>query len=322
MKHKPKARKSKKTYRVRNWSQYNKALVNRGNLTLWISDQAMQDWYNQEKTGRRGSSNTYSDIAIEACLMMRSLFHLKLRQTEGFVNSLFALAGIALQAPDYSTLSRRLAGLDIKLPVKDLADKLHVVIDSTGIKVYGEGEWKVRTHGWQKRRTWLKLHLCIDAQTHQIVSVKTTGNGVDDASQVEDLLEAIPPDKQIEQVDADGAYDKEKAYQAIKNRKAKAVIPPQKNAKIKQHGNSKKEPLQRDQNIRRIRKVGRKKWKQESDYHTRSLAETGVFRYKATFGERVSSRNQENQFQEMRLNCKILNVMTHQGMPQTQCITQ
>ncbi|MGC2235702.1 MAG: IS5 family transposase [Pyrinomonadaceae bacterium] len=322
MKRKPKARKSRKTYRVRNWSQYNKALVNRGNLTVWISAEAIKNWFEEEQTGKPGASNTYSAVAIEACLMMRSLFHLALRQTEGFVNALFELGNIELNAPDYSTLSRRLAGLEIKLPVKNLSDKLHVVIDSTGVKVYGEGEWKVRTHGWQKRRTWLKLHLCIDSETHQILSVETTGNNVDDADKTEALLDAIAPDKQVEQVSADGIYDKKKAYQAINKHKARAVIPPRRNAKIWQHGNSKKERLVRDENVRRIRSVGRSKWKEESNYHRRSLAETGVYRYKQTFGARVASRREENQFNEMRLNCKILNRMTHLGMPKSECIAQ
>lgn len=322
LKRKPKVRKSKKTYRVRNWSQYNKGLVNRGNLTVWISDEAIKSWYEPEKSGRRGASATYSAAAIEACLMMRSLFHLALRQTEGFVNSLFKLAGIALNAPDYTTLSRRLASLEIKLPVVNLADKLSVVIDSTGVKVYGEGEWKVRTHGWQKRRVWLKLHLCIDSQTQQILSVETTRNGVDDAAKIEELLDAVPPDKQIEQVSADGIYDNRKSYDAINKHGARAVIPPRRNAKIWQHGNSKKERLIRDENVRRIRAVGRGTWKEESNYHQRSLAETGMFRYKQTFGAKVASRKEENQFQEMRLNCRILNIMTHQGMPNSECIVQ
>jgi len=322
LKHKPKPKKSTKTYRVRNWSQYNKALVSRGNLTVWISDEAIENWYHEEKTGKRGASPTYADLAIEACLMVRSLFQLTLRQTQGFVSSVFELGKIDLSVPDYSTLGRRLPGLAIKLPVRNLSDKLHVVIDSTGIKVYGEGEWKVRMHGWQKRRTWRKLHLCIDSKTQQILSVETTGNNVDDADKVKELLEAVPPDKELDKVSADGAYDKRKAYDEINRHKARAVIPPRKNAKIWQHGNSKKERLVRDENLRRIRAVGRKKWKQESEYHQRSLAETGVYRYKQIFGAEVSSRKEENQDQEMKLNCKILNLMTHLGMPESECIIQ
>lgn len=235
---------------------------------------------------------------------------------------MFKFAGIELNAPDYTTLSRRLSRLEIKFLVVKLADKLSVVIDSTGVKVYGEGEWKVRTHGWQKRRVWLKLHLCIDSQTPQILSVETTRNGVDAAAKIEELLDAVPPDKQIGEVTADDIYDNRKSYQAITKHGARAVIPPRRNAKIWQHGNSKKERLVRDENVRRIRAVGRRKWKEESKFHQRSLAETGMFRYKQTFGAKVASRKEENQFQEMRLNCRILNIMTHQGMSHSEGIVQ
>lgn len=320
LKHKPKSKKSKKTYRVRNWNKYNKSLVQRGNITVWICDEAIANWYSSEKTGRRGSPSTYSEVAIQACLMMRNLFKLGLRQTQGFVNSLMKMSGIELNAPDYTTLSRRLSGLRIDLGAKDLADQLHVVVDSTGVKVYGEGEWKVRTHGWQKRRTWRKLHLCIDARTQQILSVETTENNVDDADKLEELLDGVPPDKEIEKVAADGIYDKRKSYDAINKHGARAVIPPRRNAKIWQHGNSKKERLVRDENLREVRKEGYRKWKQESEYHQRSLAETGVYRYKQTFGSKVASRKQDNQFNEMRLNCKIINKMTQIGMPQSECV--
>ena len=141
-KSKPKTPKSVQTYRVRNWKEYNKSLVNRGNLTIWISEQALATWYEVASSGKRGASLTYSRLAIEACLMVKMLFKLPLRQTEGFVNSLFEMMQIALVAPDYTTLSRRLSSLEVKLPLRNLGEKLHLCIDSTGVKVYGEGEWK------------------------------------------------------------------------------------------------------------------------------------------------------------------------------------
>lgn len=309
------------TYRVRNWSEYNKSLVGRGNLTIWISEAAMAHWYELETSGKRGSSLTYSNLAIEACLMVKMLFKLPLRQTEGFVNSLFEMMRIALSSPDYTTLSRRLSSLEVKLPLRNLGGKLHLCIDSTGVKVYGEGEWKVRTHGWSKRRTWRKLHLAIDAETQQIVGVEATSNAVDDAAAVEDLLNQVPVGTEVEEVSADGAYDKRKTYNALNKHGTKAIIPPRKNAKIWQHGNLKKERHIRDENLRRIRKVGRKQWKIESGYHQRSLAETGVFRYKQTFGGEVSSRKAETQFNEMKLKCQILNLMTFCGMPQSEKVT-
>lgn len=309
------------TYRVRNWSEYNKSLVGRGNLTIWISEAAMAHWYELETSGKRGSSLTYSNLAIQACLMVKMLFKLPLRQTEGFVNSLFEMMRIALSSPDYTTLSRRLSSLEVKLPLRNLGGKLHLCIDSTGVKVYGEGEWKVRTHGWSKRRTWRKLHLAIDAETQQIVGVEATSNAVDDAAAVEDLLNQVPVGTEVEEVSADGAYDTRKTYNALNKHGTKAIIPPRKNAKIWQHGNLKKERHIRDENLRRIRKVGRKQWKIESGYHQRSLAETGVFRYKQTFGGEVSSRKAETQFNEMKLKCQILNLMTFCGMPQSEKVT-
>lgn len=261
---------------------------------------------------------TYSNLAIEACLMIKMLFKLPLRQTQGFVNSLFEMMKLAVSAPDYSTLCRRLKTLEVKLPLQNLSRKLHLCLDSTGLKVYGEGEWKVRTHGWSKRRTWRKLHLAIDPETQQIVGMETTSNAVDDAAKVEDLLSQVPEGIEIEGVRADGAYDKRKTYNALNKYGAKAVIPPRRNAKIWQHGNSKKERHVRDENLRRIRKIGRKAWKVESNYHQRSLAETGMYRYKQTFGAEIASRSEENQNQEMKLKCRILNLLTSCGMPQSE----
>lgn len=309
------------TYRVRNWTEYNKSLVNRGNLTIWISEQALVNWYEMHKSGKRGSWLTYSELAIEACLMVRMMFKLPLRQTEGFVNSLFEMMGLAVSAPDYTTLCRRLSSMKVKLPLRNLGEKLHLCIDSTGVKVYGEGEWKVRTHGWSKRRTWRKLHLAIDVETQHIVGACATSNAVDDAAKVEDLLNQVPEAIKVEEVSADGAYDKRKTYDVLNKHGTKAIIAPRRNARIWQHGNSKKERHLRDENLRRIRKIGRKGWKIESGYHRRSLAETRVFRYKQTFGGEISSRKEENQFNEMKLKCRILNLMMFCGMPQSEKVT-
>lgn len=318
----PKTKKSSTTYRVRNWSEYNKSLVQRGNLTVWISEDAIKNWYNLEKTGKKGSSPTYSDLAIEACLMVKMLFKLDYRKTEGLVNSLFVLMRVSLSSPDYSTLSRRLPKLKIKLPLQNLPSEINLVIDSTGIKVYGEGEWKVRAHGWSKRRTWRKLHLAIEPESGQIVGLEATSNAVDDAEKVGDLLDQVPEGVKVKEAAADGAYDKKKAYDSLNKHGTRAVIPPRQNAKIWQHGNSKKERLIRDENLRRIRKVGRKTWKAEANYHQRSLAETGVFRFKQTFGGMVSARIEENQYQELKLKGKIMNIITHLGMPKSEKVTK
>ena len=181
-------------------------------------------------------------------------------------------------------------------------------------------ERRARTVGANAGR-FGKLHLAIDAETQQIVGVCATSNAVDDAAKVEDLLAQVPNGIEAAEVSADGAYDKRKTYDALNKHGTKAIIPPRRNAKIWQHGNSKKERHIRDENLRRIRKVGRKGWKTESGYHRRSLSETGVFRYKQTFGGEISARKEENQFNEMKLKCQILNLMTFCGMPQSEKVT-
>lgn len=307
-------KKKPKQYRVRNWSEYNAGLKQRGSLTFWLDEAAIKAWLNEEKTGKRGASNTYNDIAIETVAMIRSIYSLGGRQAVGFVESVFALMNVTLAVPDHSTLSRRLSKLDIELPVFK-AGARHVVIDATGIKIYGEGEWKTRQHGTSKRRTWRKLHLAVDASTGEILAVEVSLNDKKDSQLLNPLLDAIEDD--IEQVSADGAYDTEACYETIKQRNAKAAIPPRKDARIWQHGNCKAEPHPRDQNLRLIRQHGRKKWKRLANYHRRSLAETTMFRFQATFTSKAFSRLFDNQTAELKLKCKVLNQMIHLAKPES-----
>jgi IS5 family transposase len=244
---------------------------------------------------------------------IQAIYRLAGRQTQGFLQSVFELMELNLTVPDHSTLSRRRRQLEINLAVKNLSNSLHLVVDSTGVKVYGEGEWKVRQHGIGKRRTWRKLHFCTDEATLEIVSVVASTNDVSDAEALPDLLQDVPV--KIEQVSADGAYDQRKCYDTLNKHGAKAAIPPRKGAKIWQRANSKAERHVRDENLRRIRQVGRKEWKRESNYHRRSLAETQVFRFKTIFGDRLQTRQIDNQFKELMLKASILNRMTHLGMP-------
>src|SRR5262245_17770318 len=162
--------KKKATYRIRNWKEYNRALKQRGSLTIWLCDEAIENWTTDELTGERGASPTYTDLAILTMAMIQAVYGLPGRQTQGFLQSIFTLLNLDLPAPDHSTLSRRRKKLTVDLPVKKTSEPRHLVIDSTGVKVYGEGEWKVRQHGWSKRRTWLKLHLCVDESSFEIIS--------------------------------------------------------------------------------------------------------------------------------------------------------
>jgi len=305
--------KRKPTYRVRNWSKYNKSLVQRGSLTVWVSPEVMAAWTRVPPSGKRGHPRTYSAIAIECMATLRAVYHLAQRATQGLLSSIVQLMGLRVTVPSYSTLSRRQQTLEVQLPKRKPGESVHVVVDSTGVKVFGEGEWKVRQHGYTKRRTWKKLHVGVDEATGHILAVTVTDNSVADHDELPGLLEQI--DEPVVQVSADGAYDKRKSYDAIRKRKAKAAIPPRRGARIWQHGNSKQERLIRDENLRTIRKYGRKAWKHSSGYHRRSLAETAMSRFKRILGPAISARTFASQTTEIKVRCKILNTMTQLGTP-------
>ncbi len=218
--------------------------------------------------------------------------------------------------PDYSTLCRRQDGLPVCLTKRwEKGKNIHIAIDSTGLKVYGEGEWKVRTHGVSKRRTWRKLHIGIDVNTQEIIEVRLTGNDEDDASVAQKMIEGKT--QQIESFRGDGAYDdfslREKLGTSIQQ-----IIPPPKDAVI--HYSTKKKPLpdyliQRNQAVEAIQDVGRKEWKINNGYHKRSLNETAMFRYKTSFGGEMKTRKLQHQKTEVNIKCRILNTYRRQGSP-------
>ena len=290
-------------------------MVQRGSITIWMSEGFEKTWlYVGEK--QRGSQFDYSDQAILMMLMVKEVFHLTNRGVEGFMRSIFQLRKINLPVPDHSTLSKRGKDLKVSLPKKN-SQSLNIVMDSTGLKIYGEGEWKVRMHGASKRRTWRKLHIGANPDDGEIQAVLLTENGVSDDQAVEGLLEQI--EQTILDFAADGAYDKRKVYDILNahSPEVNILIPPRKNARIWQHGNSKTERLKRDQNLRAIRKLGRREWKEQSGYHVRSLAETIMFRLKTIFGNDLSTRLMETQTTQALIRCMALNQMTHLGMPQS-----
>ena len=305
----------KSLYRVKNWSDYEKALVRRGSITFWLSDDFEKNWrHTGEK--QRGSQFDYSDQAILVMLTVKEIFHLTNRQTEGFMRSLFVLMEVNLPVPDHSTLSKRGKVLKVKSP-KKASQSLNIVMDSTGLKIYGEGEWKVRMHGVSKRRTWRKLHVGANPQDGEIQAVVLTENNVSDDQVVGKLLGQI--EQTILDFAADGAYDKRKVYDSLNTHSPEVniLIPPRKNARIWKHGNTKTERLKRDENLRAIRKNGRKEWKKSSGYHVRSLAETTMFRLKTIFGNELSARLLETQTTQALVRCAALNKMTRLGMPQS-----
>lgn len=283
-----KKKSSKKKYKVRNWPEYNEALKKRGALDVWIDEKALENWY-AKPSGKKGAQPKYSDMAIKITLQFGKVFRQRLRQTEGLVVSLFKLMNVMLDVPYYSTLSRRGSSAKVKLP-KDEKEKVTIVADSSGLKVYGEGEWKVRKHGYSKRRTWRKFHLAIDPDDNEIRAVEVTENSVSDSETTKGLINQEEAD--IEAFAGDGAYDTRTVYDLCIERNVQDIlIPPQKNAKIWFHGSSSSPSHPRDANLRAIRKSSRRKWKEDVGCHVRSLSETGMFRFKTIFGDKLDARN-------------------------------
>jgi hypothetical protein len=292
---------------VRNWSNYNKVLLQRGSITFWIDKKVFVNWSKPRKTKKRGRPYTYSDELIESLLIIRSVYRLKMRQTIGFVKSFFVVANLKLALPEFSILSRRPKNLKVKLPVIHDCENIHLVVDSTGLKVYGEGEWKRKVHGFGKHRMWMKLHLGINEKDNEIKAVRFTTNEYTDAEVVPDLLEQF--NGKLGQFSGDRAYDRFKVYKEVETRGGKTVVPPRKNARIGLYANGKSPPAERDKNLLAIKKQGLKKWKKVNNYHRRSLAETGMFRYKNIFGDQLCHKIYENQVTETLIKCKVLNIM-------------
>jgi hypothetical protein len=302
----------KRAYKITNWAKYNASLVRRGDITLWFDEDVIDQWEHDNAETKVGRPFVYSDLAIESLLMLRELFRLPYRQTEGLGRALVKLMDVDVAIPHHTSLQKRAGKLDVAID-PTISGPLDVVVDSTGLKVYGEGEWKVRKHGIGKRRTWRKLHLAVDPATHAIVAQTLTENHQHDADEVESLLDQVPVE--VETFYGDGAYDQRKVYDRLAERRIDVIIPPRKNAKIWQHGNTSADPLPRDECVRQIRRDGRKAWKESIGYHRRSLAETAMHRMKTCFGDRLKNHTPTNQQTEATLRCKLLNLFVTIGMP-------
>jgi hypothetical protein len=315
--------KKKDKYRTRNWKEYNQALVNRGSITFWFDEEAIGKWYSVERTDRPGRPDTYSDDAIRCGLIIKAVFRIALRALQGFVGSLIKILGLDLVCPHYSVFSRR--AKDMQIPLRKLlkpGEKLNVIFDSTGVKVFGEGEWKVRKHGYSKRRTWRKIHVGMCADSGQVVvSAMTSNNISDDEAMIYmmEALEGIP----LGDVLGDGAYDTVDCRGIVYDQGGRPVIPPDKNAKLQ-----KKDPLpalrERDRAILRIQELGdegRALWKQEVGYHRRSRVETLMYRYKTVLGDRLTARKERTQATEVAIKLDVLNRMTELGMPKSYKVT-
>ncbi len=296
-------------YRVTNWPDYDAALVRRGAVTVWFTNEAIAEW-RAPATGRRGGQPIYSALAIETALTIRLVFHQPLRQTEGLLRSIADVLDVDIAIPDHTTLSRRGVGLAV-LP-RDIhrTEPLHLVVDSTGLKIYGEGEWLDAKHGSRSRRRWRKLHIGINANTHEVVVAELTPDNVGDVTAVRELLEQI--DSEVASLTADGAYDGDAVYDAVAKRHpaATVIIPPRVTAVA--NGAATR---QRDRHIAMIEQRGRIGWQRRSGYNRRSLVETAVYRYKTIIGRRLCARSLLNQRSKAKIGCNVLNRMTSLGMP-------
>src|SRR5215212_5190835 len=308
-------------YRVTNWPEYDRALQQRGSLTVWVTPEALAAWH-PPKTGRRGRSPQHADIAIETGHLLRLAFGRPWRQTEGLLRSLAALLGLDIGIPDHTTFSRRSPSLTLAsaLAQAQRTGPVHVVIDATGLKLYGAGAWLAEKHGGRGRRTWRKLHLAVDPESGEILASELTTTEAGDAALVGPLLDQIHGP--IASVTADGAYDGEPVYRAVAERQpdppAAVVIPPRATAVPSPTADT--TPSQRDQHIRMIQDRGRLGWQKAVGYGRRSLGETAVFRYKTIIGRNLRARTLPSQKTEARVACSVLNRMTQLGMPVSQRI--
>ena len=298
----------KTKYRVANWAAYNQALVRRGDVTVWLSSEAIAAW-TARRSGRRGGQRRYSDLAIETALTLRLLYHLPLRQAEGFLDALFGMMRLDLSAPDYTTLSRRSQHLRRRLRPVPTDEGIHLVLDSTGLSIVGEGEWAAAKHGGCGRRGWRKLHLGVDQSGVIRVHTLTEETG-DDATTALDLLTAV--EGPLVRVTADAAYDTVAVYETAGARGATVVIPPARTANVSGHGP--RSPA-RDRTITLVKTLGRRRWKKVSGYYRQGRVENTFFRYKSIIGDGLRARSPAGQGSEVVLGCEILNRMTALGRP-------
>ena len=299
-------------YKIQNWSSYNQSLIQRGSLTFWFDEEAIAKWRFSTRKKTVGRPKTYSDLAIECMAALRLVYDLPYRQTQGFVMSILEWLQIDEPTPNYSTLSRRIGSLNIALPRQKAHEPIHLAVDATGLKVYGNGEWVARIHGVSKRRTWRKVHLGINEATGEVLACVVTDKNVHESEVLSDILDQV--DEEIDKVSGDGGYDYRDCYVAIDKRDAKPIIPPRKSANIHKHDDFRPG---RNDNVCRVKEIGREQWKIESDYHRRSLVETMMYRYKTIIGRRIRARQFSNQVAEVELGCAIINRMTALGMPIT-----
>jgi len=302
----------KQRHRAANSAAYDAALRQRGCLTIWFTDAAIASWKGKPRT-TPGGQPRYSALAITTALTLRAVFRLALRQTEGLIGSIIALLGLDLAVPDHSTLSRRAETLAVARPQPG-SGPVHLLVDSTGLKLCGSGEWLVEKHGTRTRRDWRKLHLGVDPDTGRIVAATLTTSDVDDGSQVGSLLDQVSDP--VASFTADGAYDQDGVYGEVAARhpQAAVVVPPRSSAVPS--GTAETAPIRRDQHLQIIAKRGRMAWQKASGYNWRALVEAEISRFKRVIGDGLRSRTDQRRASEAAIAVSVLNRMLDLGRPQ------
>jgi hypothetical protein len=301
-------------HRVTNWRAYDTSLRQRGSLTVWFTEEAVAAWRAAPRT-TRGGQPWYSPLAILTALTLRTVFRLALRQTEGLIGSILHLLGLDLPVPDHSTLSRRAETLEVPHPRSSPGfGPVHLLVDSTGLRLCGPGEWLVEKHGTKARRSWRKLHLATDADTGRIVASALTGNEADDGSQVGPLLDQI--EGPVASFTADGAFDRDDVYAGIVGRHpdAAVIVPPRSSAVPS--ATAETAPTQRDRHIEVIAERGRMGWQKASGYNWRALIEADISRWKRVIGDALRSHTDGRQATEVAIAVDVLNCMLELGRPE------
>ena len=306
---------AKQKHRATNWSEYNEGLRLRGDLTVWFCDHALDLWTAPRRTTPSGQPH-YSDLAIEMCLTLGKVLKQPLRQTQGLMRSIATLLGVKIAVPDFSTLSRRSNGAILRPnPRTDNGVSIQLVVDSTGLKIFGEGDWLKETHKAKaKRKSWRKLHLGLDLVSGQIVCSDLTADDIGDPTALPSLLDQT--DGPVDLFLADGAYDGEPTVEALTERLGsaiKATIPPPKNAVLSPDAS--RNPSIRNRHTAEIEADGRMAWQTSSGYNQYSRIETQIGRWKAVIGPRLKARSFESQKTEIKIGVSILNRMTELGRP-------
>jgi Transposase DDE domain len=304
----------KQRCRVTNWAEYDASLRQRGSLTVWFSDEAIAAWQAEPRTTRGGQAH-YSALAIRTALTLRAVFRLALRQTEGLIGSILRLLGLDLAVPDHSTLSRRSETLELPRPCSSSGGAIHLLVDSTGLRLCGPGEWLIEKHGTRRRRAWRKLHIGLDAETGQILASELTTSDVDDGSQVEPLLDQITDP--LASLTGDGAYDQTGVYDTVAERSpgAYVIVPPRSTAVLSEDVET--TPTQRDRHLLSIAEHGRMGWQKRSGYTRRALVEAVISRLKRVIGDTLRSRTDRHRTTEIAIAVYVLNRMLELGRPKS-----